>query len=38
MREVLKYILTMFVVPMKLVTIIKIYLNETYSKVCIGKY
>jgi hypothetical protein len=31
-------ILTEFGVPMKLVRLIKICLNETYSKVCIGKH
>jgi hypothetical protein len=36
-REVLYNILIQFVIPLKLVTIIKVYLNETYSKVCIRK-
>jgi hypothetical protein len=31
-------ILIKFGVPMKLVRLIKICLNETYSKVCIGKH
>jgi hypothetical protein len=37
-REVLYNILIEFGVPMKLVRLIKMCLNETYSKVCIGKY
>jgi hypothetical protein len=37
-REVLASILTEFGVPMKLVRLIKMCLNETYSKVLIGKY
>jgi hypothetical protein len=37
-REVLYNILTEFGVPMKLVRLIKMCLNETYSKVCIGKH
>jgi hypothetical protein len=36
-REVLYNILTEFGVPMKLVRLIKVCLNETYSQVCIGK-
>jgi hypothetical protein len=36
-REVLYNILIEFGVPMKLVRLIKMCLNETYSKVCIGK-
>jgi hypothetical protein len=35
--EVLYYILTKFGVPMKLVRLTKMCLNETYSKVCVGK-
>jgi hypothetical protein len=34
-REVLYNILAVFGVPMKLVRLIKMCLNETYSKVCI---
>jgi hypothetical protein len=37
-REVLYNILIEFGVPMKLVRLIKMCLNETYSKVRIGKY
>jgi hypothetical protein len=37
-REVLYSILIEFGIPMKLVRIIKMCLNETYSKVRIGKY
>jgi hypothetical protein len=37
-REVVYNILTGFGIPMKFVRLIKICLNETYSKVCIGKY
>jgi hypothetical protein len=37
-REVLINILVEFGVPMKLVGLIKIYLNETSIKVCIGKH
>jgi hypothetical protein len=37
-REVLYNILREFGVSMKLVRLIKMCLNETYSKVCIGKY
>jgi hypothetical protein len=36
--EVLYSILTEFGVPMKLIILIKMYLNRTYSKVCIGKH
>jgi hypothetical protein len=36
-REVLYNILTEFGVPMKLVRLIKVCLNETYNKVCIAK-
>jgi hypothetical protein len=36
-REVLYNILLEFGIPKKLVRLIKMYLNETYSKVCIGK-
>jgi hypothetical protein len=31
-------ILIVFGVPMKLVRLVKMCLNETYSRVCIGKY
>jgi hypothetical protein len=37
-REILYNILTDFYIPLKLVRLIKICLNEIYSKVCIGKY
>jgi hypothetical protein len=37
-REVLHSILIEFLVQMKLVRLIKMCLNETYSKVCIGKH
>jgi hypothetical protein len=37
-REVLYNILIEFWVPMKLARLIKMCLNETYSKVCIGKH
>jgi hypothetical protein len=36
-REVLNNILIEFGIPMKLVRLIEMCLNETYSKVCIGK-
>jgi hypothetical protein len=36
-REVLCNILLEFGIPKKLVRLIKIHLNETYSKVCVGK-
>jgi hypothetical protein len=36
-KEVLYNILVEFGVPMKLIRLIKIYLNETYSKVLTGK-
>jgi hypothetical protein len=36
-REVLYIILIEFRVPMKLVRLIKMCLNETYNKVCRGK-
>jgi hypothetical protein len=35
--EVLYNILLDFGIPKKLVRLIKMYLNETYSKVCVGK-
>jgi hypothetical protein len=35
-REVLHNILILFVIPMKLVRVIKMCLNETYSRVRIG--
>jgi hypothetical protein len=37
-REVFYNILIEFGVPMNLVRLIKMCLNETYSKVCIGKH
>jgi hypothetical protein len=37
-RKVLYNILIEFGVPMKLVWLIKVHLNETYSKDCRGKY
>jgi sorting nexin-29 len=37
-KEVLHNIVIEFGVPMKLVGAIKMCLNETYSKVCIGKH
>jgi hypothetical protein len=37
-REILYNILIEFGVPMKLVRLIKMCLNETHSKVCIGKH
>jgi hypothetical protein len=37
-REILYNILIAFGVPMKLVRLIKMCLNEMYSKVCIGKH
>jgi hypothetical protein len=37
-REVFYSILIEFGVPMKLVRLIKMCLNETYSKICIGKH
>jgi hypothetical protein len=38
MRDVLYNILIEFAVLLKLVRLIKMCLNETYSKVCIGKH
>jgi hypothetical protein len=37
-REVLCNILVQFRIPMKLVRLIKMCVNETYSKICIRKY
>jgi hypothetical protein len=37
-KEVLYNILIEFVVPMKLVRLIKMFLNETYSKMCMGNH
>jgi hypothetical protein len=37
-RDVFYNILIEFGVPMKLVKLIKMCLNETYGKVCIGKH
>jgi len=37
-REVLYNILIEFVIPMKLVRLIKMCLNETHSKVWVGKH
>jgi hypothetical protein len=37
-REILYNIVIEFGVPMKLVRLIKMCLNETYNKVCIGKH
>jgi hypothetical protein len=37
-REVLYNILIEFGVPMKLMRVNKMYWNETYGKVCIGKH
>jgi hypothetical protein len=37
-REVLYNIHIEFEVPMKLVRLIRMCLNETYSKVCVGKH
>jgi hypothetical protein len=37
-RKVLYNILIEFEVPMKLVRLIKMFLNKTYSKVCIVKH
>jgi hypothetical protein len=37
-REVLYNILIEFGIPTKLIRLIKMCLNETYSKACIGKY
>jgi hypothetical protein len=38
MDQVLYSIFIKFGVPMKLLRLIKMCLNETYSKVCIGKH
>jgi len=37
-REVLDNILTEFGIPVKLVTLIQMCLNETYSRVRVGKH
>ena len=37
-REVLYNILIVFGIPMKLVQLIKMYLNETYSRIQVGKH
>jgi len=37
-REVLNNILIELGIPMKLLTLIKMFLNATYSTVCVGKY
>jgi hypothetical protein len=37
-REVLCSILIEFGVPMKLLGLVKMFLNDRYSKVCIGKH
>jgi hypothetical protein len=37
-REVLYNVLLEFGVPKKLVSLIKMCLNETYNKICVGKY
>jgi len=37
-REVLYNILIEFGIPMKLVRLIKMFLNETYSRVQVGKH
>jgi hypothetical protein len=37
-REGLNNILIEHGIPVKLLTLIKMFLNETYNRVCVGKY